>query len=120
MFFVRILFFCDFWLVRFMKKVKVLLHVPTPSKIDFFRRRPQLIPQTIYLSILSEIKNMVITALCELEKNHGNLDKLGIDISKKKKVQIESENNDINRAVFNISITGESDTKKEKWYSKVA
>lgn len=28
MFFVRILFFCDFWLVRFMKKVKVLLHVP--------------------------------------------------------------------------------------------
>lgn len=80
----------------------------------------QHIPQTIYLSILSEIKNMVITALCELEKNHGNLDKLGIDISKKKKVQIESENNDINRAVFNISITGESDTKKEKWYSKVA
>ena len=42
---------------------------------------------------------MVITALCELEKNHGNLDKLGIDISKKKKVQIESENNDINRAI---------------------
>ena len=80
----------------------------------------QHIPQTIYLSILSEIKNMVITALCELEKNHGNLDKLGTDISKKKKVQIESENNDINRAVFNISITGESDTKKEKWYSKVA
>ena len=45
----------------------------------------QHIPQTIYLSILSEIKNMVITALCELEKNHGNLDKLGIDISKKEK-----------------------------------
>lgn len=79
----------------------------------------QITPQSIYMSVLSKIKNMLITALCELEEKYGNLDKLGIDVSKKKSFQIETFNSDMNKAVFNISIPNEAENKKQPWYSKV-
>lgn len=79
----------------------------------------QLLPQTIYHSILSEVKNMMITALCELEEKYGNLDKIGIDISKKKAIQIDTNNENLNKAVFNISIPQDNDKPRERWFSKV-
>lgn len=79
----------------------------------------QLLPQTIYHSILAEVKNMMIIALCELEEKYGNLDKLGIDISKKKAVQINANNENLNKAVFNISFQAEHDKTNERWFSKI-
>lgn len=78
-----------------------------------------IIPQAVYQTVCSEVKTKMITALYELEKKYGCLDELGIDISNKKIMQIEADNEDVNRAVFNITVSN-SETKKERWYSKVA
>jgi len=75
----------------------------------------QIIPQTFFKKIISEVKNIMITILCELEKEYGNLDGLVIDVSKIEPMVVEDNNNRINRAVFNISIP----EKKEPLFLKV-
>lgn len=79
----------------------------------------QVIPQSVYQTICSEIKRKLISALCELEKQYGNLDALGIDVSSKKALQLEIDNADMNKAVFNINVP-QPEKKKDPWYSKVA
>jgi len=79
----------------------------------------QLIPSYIYQRICAEVKTKMITALMGLEKTYGNLDTLGIDISDKKQIQVDSANADLNRAVFNINVPS-PDKKIEPWYSKIA
>lgn len=78
-----------------------------------------IIPQAVYQTVCSEVKTKMITALYELEKRYGCLDELGIDISNRGIMQIKADNADLNRSVFNITVAN-SETKKERWYSKVA
>lgn len=78
-----------------------------------------IIPQTIYQTVCSEVKTKMITALYELEKKYGCLDELGIDISNRGIMQIKADNADVNRSVFNITVAN-SETKKERWYAKIA
>ena len=81
----------------------------------------QIISQSFYQIICSSVKNKMITALCELENKYGVLDNLGIDVSNKKSIQIEADNNKLNKAVFNINVPMEvSSSKKVPWYSKIA
>ena len=80
----------------------------------------QIIPKSLYQRIISQVKNKMITALCELEKSYGVLDELGIDISNKSTTQINYNNDELNRTVFNINLPSTSSEKKEKWYSKIA
>lgn len=47
------------------------------------------------------------------------MDELGIDISNRGIMQIKADNADLNRSVFNITVAN-SETKKERWYSKIA
>ncbi len=79
----------------------------------------QVIPKPALITILVQVKNMMITALCELEERYGDLDDLGIDISKKNSYQIETINENLNRAVFNIAIPQTEGLSKEPWYSKI-
>ena len=79
----------------------------------------QVIPKAFYVGIITKVKVMLITALCELEEKYGNLDNLDINQSKRF-VQIDSKNKEINKVVFNISIPEKPEKTNDKWYSKVA
>lgn len=79
----------------------------------------QIVPQSFFQSICAAVRNKMIIALLELEKKYGNLDSLGIDISNKKSIQLEADNADLNRAVFNINVPSTVVEKKEPWYSKI-
>ncbi len=79
----------------------------------------QFIPLAFLKKICSTVKNTMLTALLELEKKYGSLDNLGIDISGTRPIQIETNNADLNKAVFNINVP-DSRAQKEPWYSKVA
>ena len=79
----------------------------------------QMIPQAIFQNACAQVKHKMIQALMELEKNYGNLDRLGIDISGKKMAQIAVDNAELNRTVLNINIPT-SEAPKEKLPSKIA
>lgn len=79
----------------------------------------QIIPKSIFQKACATVKHKMIQALMELEKNYGNLDKLGIDIAGKKMAQIAVDNAELNRTVFNINIPT-SEAPKEKLPSKIA
>lgn len=77
------------------------------------------VPLAFLKKICTTVKNKMLTALLELEQKYGCLDNLGIDISGTKPIQIEANNADLNKAVFNISLP-KAKEKSEPWYSKVA
>lgn len=79
----------------------------------------QVVPLAFLQSICSSVKEKMITALLEMEKKYGNLDGLGVDITKKNQIQIDADNAVINRAAFSINMPS-TEPKKEKWYSKIA
>jgi hypothetical protein len=79
----------------------------------------QIIPQSFYQHICAQVKTKMIIALMELEKSYGNLDALGIDISDKQPIQVDTANADLNRAVFHINVPSQ-EVRKEPWYSKIA
>ena len=78
------------------------------------------IPPSIPQRICAIVKSKMLTALLALEKEYGNLDSLGIDISEKKQVQIEADNDALNRTIFNINLPNTIYEKKQPWYSKIA
>lgn len=78
----------------------------------------QIISRTVYLSILEEVKDKMITVLCELEEKYGNLDDLVIDITNMQRKQIDASNDEINKSI-NIIIPGDNSKKKDSWYSKL-
>ena len=86
------------------------------SCISIYQEIPQSIPQ----GICAAVKNKMLIALLELEKRYGNLDSLGIDISERNNVQIEADNEALNRSVFNISLPSTLSEKSQPWYSKIA
>ena len=54
----------------------------------------------------------MIQALIELEKKYGNLDSLGIDISRKKPQEIVAENDLLNRMVLNVNVPAQEPAKE--------
>lgn len=78
----------------------------------------QKIPQSLYQGICNTVKMKMLTALLELEKKYGCLDDLGIDISNRNAVQIKTDNDSLNEAVFNITLSKEPE-KKVSWYAKI-
>lgn len=76
----------------------------------------QEVPSTFFRRIQAVVKNKMITAFCELEREYGCLDKLTIDITKHRRAKVISNNNTINEAVLNVSI---QEVPKEPWYSKI-
>lgn len=86
------------------------------SCISIYQEIPQSIPQ----GICATVKNKMIIALLELEKRYGDLDPLGIDISERSKIQVEADNEVLNRSIFNINIPANVSEKRQPWYSKIA
>ena len=78
----------------------------------------QIISQSVFQNVCANVKHLMIQALLELESKYGNLDKLGIDISGKRPEQIEANNEELNRIVFNINISRAA-AQKEKLTSKI-
>lgn len=78
----------------------------------------QVIPKAFLQSICSTVKSIMIVALLDLEKKYGTLDSLGIEISERQKVQLETNNAELNRSIFNINLPS-LEKKKEPWFSKV-
>lgn len=79
----------------------------------------QHIPQSFYTGICAEVKSKTIQALIELEKKYGNLDGLGIDISRKRPQEIIAENDSLNRMVLNVNVPTQ-EPEKETFFSKFA
>ena len=77
----------------------------------------QIISHSVFETIYSTVKNMVIKALYELEKTYGTLDNLGIEIVDSE--PNEKNNDALNKAVFNINAPELNIEKKESWYTKV-
>lgn len=78
----------------------------------------QQIPDTFLFDLLASVKSRVLDAMLELEKEYGNLDKLGLNVSKVSKTKLALNNARLNNAVLNISYP--SEPSKEPWYSKIA
>ncbi|CAK7017754.1 MAG: hypothetical protein PEGG_00724 [Paraeggerthella hongkongensis] len=79
----------------------------------------QVLPQAFFRSILSQVKSKLIAALIKLEKEYGNLDGLGVDISNLKQSYIDQANAELNKTVLNINVPTPAQAK-EPWHSKLA
>lgn len=79
----------------------------------------QIVPQPVYQKACAEVKHRMLQALVELENKYGCLDSLGIDISTQKLTQVEADNAELNRTVFNINVPI-PELPKEKLPSKIA
>lgn len=77
----------------------------------------QIIPQQIFQSICSQVKNKMINALLEMEKSYGNLDGLGIDIVDNRASKTAQINNNINNTVLShpVENTDEKLPRKIAW-----
>lgn len=78
------------------------------------------IPPSIPQRICSIVRSKMITALLTLEETYGNLDSLGVNVSEKKNILVQSTNDSLNRTIFNINLPSEAPEKKQPWYSKIA
>ena len=71
-----------------------------------------------YQRICDYVKQKIIDIMCKLEKEYGNLDGLGIDVTRKKQKEINELNSVINNTILNVYESGD-EPKKEKLISKI-
>ena len=78
----------------------------------------QIIVPAVFESICTNVKNILIKSLCELESEYGILDDLDIDEGDSPSNK-SAKNSELDNAVFNVNASSLRIENKDPWYSKI-